>query len=253
MIDWLKRSHTDPEIDLGGMAVPITIKRHPTAKRLTMRLAPDGSEVRITMPKWARTAEAIAFAHSREEWLTQQHAKIPQRRAPGPGSTFPFRGRDITVVWDKTAPRKPALNGDTLTIGGPETGSKTGIETRLQRWLEKEALELFEGDVADYIEAASLAPLHASVPVGISRAQRRWGSCSDGGASGTKRIRLNWRLIQAPDPIRRSVAAHEVTHLVHFDHSPAFHALLGDIYEGDIKAADRWLKANGRGLYLHFG
>jgi predicted metal-dependent hydrolase len=156
-----------------------------------------------------------------------------------------FRGRDVQIAWDEKAPRKPCIIGDTLTIGGP----KQGLETRLQRWLEKEALELFESDIADYTQAAELPP----VPVGISRAQRRWGSCSDGGAGGSKRIRLNWRLIQAPDTIRRSVAAHEVAHLIHFDHSPAFHALLASIYEGDIKAADQWLKTNGRGLYTQFG
>lgn len=245
MIDWLKRSHIEPELGLNGERVPIVLKRHATAKRLTMRLAPDGSEVRITLPRWARGQEAIAFAHARTEWLAEQHAKVPQREAPTPGGSVRFRGDELSLEWDAKARRKPVLECGTLTIGGP----KAGLETRLKRWLEGEALKLFEGDIAYYTEAAQLAP----VPVGISRAQRRWGSCSDGGAAGSKRIRINWRLIQAPDPIRRSVVAHEVAHLVHFDHSPEFHALLGRIYEGDIKEADRWLKAHGRGLYSSFG
>lgn len=245
MIDWLKRSHIEPELELGSDLVPITLKRHPTAKRLTMRLAPDGSEVRITLPRWARSQDAIAFAHSRTEWLAEQYAKIPRRVAPGPGSTIRLRGTDFQIEWDEAARRKPAIIDGRVVIGGP----KEGLDRRLQRWLETQALELFEEDVADYTSAASLD----LVPVGLSRAQRRWGSCSDGGASGKKRIRLNWRLIQAPDYVRRSVAAHEVAHLVHFDHSPQFHALLGTIYEGDIKIADRWLKDNGRSLYSQFG
>lgn len=245
MIDWLKRSHLEPEIELGEVTLPIVLKRHRTAKRLTMRLAPDGSEVRITLPQWARTAEAIAFAHARSEWLAEQLAKVPERTRTGPGSRLQFRGRELSLNWEEKARRRPALKGETLTIGGP----KEGIETRVKRWLEKEALSLFEEDIADYTQAAALDV----VPVGLSRAQRRWGSCSDGGSSGTKRIRLNWRLVQAPDFVRRSVAAHEVAHLVHFDHSPQFHALLGEIYEGDIKQADRWLKTYGRGLYTSFG
>ncbi|UAB78877.1 M48 family metallopeptidase [Erythrobacter sp. SCSIO 43205] len=245
MIDWLKRSHIEPEIELNGISVPIVLKRHATAKRLTMRLAPDGSEVRITMPRWARGQEAIAFAKGRADWLAEQLAKTPERQAPRPGGTFRYRGRTLQIAWDDKAPRKPVLDGDTLTLGGP----REGVEQRLQRWLEAQALSLFEGDIADYTAAASLDP----VPVGLSRAQRRWGSCSAGGALGSKRIRINWRLVQAPDPIRRSVVAHEVAHLVHFDHSPAFHALLARIYEGDIKEADHWLKANGRRLYANFG
>ena len=64
---------------------------------------------------------------------------------------------------------------------------------------------------------------------------------------------MNWRLIMAPDAVRRSVVAHEVAHLIHFDHSPAFHALLAELFEDDIDAANRWLKANGRRLYSYFG
>ncbi|MEC7398577.1 MAG: M48 family metallopeptidase, partial [Pseudomonadota bacterium] len=88
----------------------------------------------------------------------------------------------------------------------------------------------------------------AAPPLRLSRAQRRWGSCS---SSGT--VRINWRLVQAPDAVRRSVVAHEVAHLVHFDHSPAFHALLAELYEGDQHEADAWLKTKGRTLYADFG
>ena len=83
MIDWLKRVPIEPEIDLGGDIVPIALRRHPTAKRLTLRLAPDGSEVRITLPQWARSAEAIAFAHTRRDWLAEQYARVPRREVPG--------------------------------------------------------------------------------------------------------------------------------------------------------------------------
>lgn len=240
MIDWLKRSLIDPQIDLKGASVPIALRRHNTAKRLTLRLAPDGSEVRITLPRWARSDEAIAFAHSRHEWLEQQYARIPQRSAPGPGDTISYRGVDLRINWDKTAPRKPELRGDTLRIGGP----KAGLERRLTKWLEHEALSLFETDMAEYTAAAALSP----VPVSLSRAQRRWGSCSE-----MARIRVNWRLVQAPDFVRRSVVAHEVAHLVHFDHSSAFYSLLSEIYEGDLKAADAWLKEKGRTLYASLG
>ena len=144
------------------------------------------------------------------------------------------------LAWEESAPRRPVLEDSQLRVGGPAHS----IEGRIRRWLEREALALFERDTEHYCRTAQLDP----VPVALSRAQRRWGSCSD-----QRRIRINWRLVQAPDFVRRSVVAHEVTHLVHFDHSPAFHALLGQIYEGDIAKADQWLKQNGRTLYASFG
>ena len=107
-----------------------------------------------------------------------------------------------------------------------------------------EAQRLLEADLAFYCERAG----HAAPPLRLSRAQRRWGSCSD-----RKAIRINWRLVQAPDAVRRSVVAHEVAHLTHFDHSGAFHAMLRALFEDDVGEADRWLKAHGRSLYASFG
>jgi len=244
VIDWLKRAEitkpVEPRIELDGADLPIILRRHSTAKRLTLRLAPDGGEVRITLPKWANAKDAIAFAHARKDWLAKQLAKLPQRETPQPGGTLLYRGEEMAIEWSQGAARRAKLSGDQVIIGGPQEG----LTKRLQRWLEREALQLFEADMTDYTDAAGLA----RVPVSLSRAQRRWGSCSD-----KDRIRINWRLVQAPDFVRRSVVAHEVTHLVHFDHSPAFHALLGDIYEGEIIRADKWLKDNGRSLYSSFG
>lgn len=240
MIDWLRSEQIEPEIELGGRILPITLRRMKQAKRLTLRLAPDGSEVRITLPAWARSKEAIAFAHARAEWLAGQLAKIPERTSPEPGSDILYRGVRHALDWQEEAQRRPVLRDREISVGGP----LASLERRLKSWLEREALTLFESDTAEYCERAGLD----KVPVAISRAQKRWGSCSD-----KSRIRLNWRLVQAPDSVRRSVVAHEVTHLVHFDHSPAFHGLLGEIYEGDIKAADRWLKDHGRTLYASFG
>lgn len=127
-----------------------------------------------------------------------------------------------------------------LVIGGPEEN----LSPRLQRWLEREALQLLESDLQDYCAAAGV-PAPA---IRLSRAQRRWGSCS---SSGT--VRVNWRLVQAPHFVRRSVVAHEVAHLLHFDHGPAFHAALDRIYDGDLAAANAWLKREGRTLYAAFG
>ena len=71
-------------------------------------------------------------------------------------------------------------------------------------------------------------------------------------ASVRPRMKASGAISISPDAIRRSVVAHEVAHLVHFDHSPAFHALLGKLYEGDIDQANRWLSRHGREFYAAF-
>ena len=207
---------------------------------MTLRLAPDGSEVRVTLPRWAPDHDAVQFARSRAAWLEAQLACVPLAIPLLPGAEIGFRGDTLRLDWREGTVRKPLLVDGALTIGGP----RDGFASRAQRWLESQAERLLAADLADYCAAAGLP-----VPrLRLSRAQRRWGSCATDGT-----VRINWRLVMAPDPVRRSVVAHEVAHLVHFDHSRAFHALLGALFEGDIGNANAWLKAHGRGLYAAFG
>lgn len=244
MIDWLRDDHCNPGVEVDGRTLPIAIRRNARSKRLTMRLAPDGSELRISMPSWGRTLDALTFAKARIGWIEQQLARVPEPLTLDNGAVVPFRGSDLTIQWRERGLRKVKRDGDTLLVGGP----RDRLAARVQRWLESEALGLLREDVAFYCERAGL-----DVPdIRLSRAQRRWGSCSGERNTG-RRIRINWRLAMAPDHVRRSVVAHEVTHLVHFDHSPAFYHLLGRVFEGEIATADGWLKQHGRSLYAAFG
>jgi predicted metal-dependent hydrolase len=241
VIDWLLRSPREvPNLEVGGRALPVVLRRAANARRLTMRLAPDGSEVRITMPRWGTSAEALDFARSRSDWLAAQLDAMPRPVALGEGKLVPYLGEQLLLRHDPARPRKVRLVIDEIHAGGPTES----LAARLTRWLEAEARALLTEDLAHYCTLAD----RPAPRLMLSRARRRWGSCARDGT-----IRVNWRLVMAPEPVRRSVVAHEVAHLVHFDHGPDFHALLGELFEGDIRAVNRWLKREGRGLYVPFG
>ncbi|WP_309805444.1 M48 family metallopeptidase [Novosphingobium capsulatum] len=246
VIDWLRRAaepeavQPAPVVTVAGRALAVEVRRLRQARRMTLRLAPDGSAARVSMPTWARTADALAFVRERADWLAAQLDRLPPPLDLAPGCALPFRGDVLTVSWDTRNPRRPVVDDGALLVGGPVEQ----LPARVQRWLAAEALRLCTADLAHYCARAGVAV----PPLGLSSAKRRWGSCASDGT-----IRINWRLIMAPDAVRRSVVAHEVAHLVHFDHSPAFHALLAQLFEGSVTAANRWLKAEGRGLYRLFG
>lgn len=241
MIDWLKRRPADDAaIIVAGRPLPLVIRRLGHARRMTLRLAPDGSEVRLSIPRWGRTAEAVRFARSRADWLAAQYAALPRREPVSAQGRVPFRGEMLEIAHVPAAPRAPRVEAGRIVLGGPSES----VPARLQRWLQKEARLLLAQDLAHYCAAAG-----QDVPgLSLSGARRRWGSCSAKGV-----IRINWRLVMAPDAVRRSVVAHEVAHLVHFDHSPRFHALLGEIFDADLPAANAWLKREGQSLYGYFG
>ena len=57
--------------------------------------------------------------------------------------------------------------------------------------------------------------------VKITSAKTRFGSCSSKGS-----ICFSWRLMQYPPEAIDYVVVHELAHLKHMNHSPAFHALV---------------------------
>ncbi len=80
--------------------------------------------------------------------------------------------------------------------------------------------------------------------VSIVDTRSRWGSCSPHNRS----IRYSWRVIMAPPAVADYLAAHEVAHLVHADHSPAYWAVVARLV-GDHRPHRRWLRDHGAALH----
>src|SRR3546814_8463787 len=103
------------------------------------------------------------------------------------------------------------------------------------------ALPIFlDGETRDYAAKAGVTVGR----IGVGDPLSRWGSCSE---SGT--IRYSWRLVLAPEWVRRATVAHEVAHRDHMDHGPDFHALVERLLEADPTPARLWLRRNGAGLH----
>ena len=71
-----------------------------------------------------------------------------------------------------------------------------------------------------------------------------WGSCS---AKGT--LSFNWRLMLAPPAVLDYVVVHELCHLTHMDHSPAFWQAVAAVCP-DYRIHRKWLKEHGHELVL---
>lgn len=216
----------------------VDVVRNAQARRMKLAFDPVSGRVRLVLPRRASLRAGLAWVAEHGAWIAAQRAKLPQPRPFVPGATIPFAGDTVTLVWQADAPRTPRVAGDEMIAGGP----RDGFEARIARWLRREAARLLSLETAEY---AAKAGVTVSA-VGVGDTTSRWGSCSSSGG-----IRYSWRLILAPAWVRRATVAHEVAHRVHMNHSPAFHAVVAAIYEGDPTPARRWLRANGAGLHWY--
>lgn len=227
-----------PHIRIGDEAWPVRVVRHAQSRRY--RLVFDGArgELRLTVPRRASERAALKWASEQQAWLAEQLGKAALPVVVGPGVPVPVFGVERRIDWAPTAPRAIRLDGESLSVGGPaET-----VGWRVERWLKGQALELMERESREIAAAAGLSA--GRVAVGDPRS--RWGSCTHDGD-----LRYSWRLVMAPDHVRRATVAHEVAHLRHMDHSAAFHALVDELHDGDVAAARSWLRREGRGLHRY--
>jgi predicted metal-dependent hydrolase len=212
--------------------LPIAIRVHPRARRLKLRLDERQEMLLLTVPPRGSRRAALDWAAKQGEWVQQQLAQAQPATVLEPGAVIPFAGNDIRLAWVDGGPRSPKLVGDTLSCGGP----RDAFPQRVERWLKAQARELLSADTAEFARNADVTVRRVSV----GDAGSRWGSCS---ASGS--IRYNWRLVLAPPEVRRWVAAHEVAHRVHMNHSRHFKALERELFSGDVEAARLLLRRIG--------
>lgn len=133
---------------------------------------------------------------------------------------------------DWIAPRLAASKAEA------EKAAASPIGEAEQEKLKKAAREYLPARAELY--AQKLGVSFGSITVRCQKT--RWGSCSKKGA-----LSFNCLLMLAPPEVIDSVVVHELCHLKHFDHSPAFYADVLAVLP-DYRRSEAWLKTEGRAL-----
>jgi len=225
-------------VDLDGVPLRLTVNRR--ARRVSIRIDAARGQAVAVAPSERRLADAVAFARTKTAWIADRLAERPEGSgAYAPGSTVPLEGVDIRL--EQTPGSAAAQLVDTPSGMAIRSGGEgEAYARRIENLLKRMARERLAHHTGVHCRALNLQPPR----VGIGDPKSRWGSCTPGRGS----IRYSWRLILAPPEILDYVAAHEVAHLVHADHSPAFWGVVHGLV-GDHKPYRAWLRAHGAGLH----
>ena len=112
------------------------------------------------------------------------------------------------------------------------------IKQLLIKWFKQKSEVSLKDKTEHYSKIIGVNP--SSVTIKSFKA--RWGSCSV-----TAGIQYNWKIIIAPDRIVDYVVIHELCHILHHNHSPAFWKTV-ERYCHDYRDCSAWLKINGARL-----
>lgn len=230
-------AHNDV-LDLNGSPVRLSVNRR--ARRVSVRIDNARGEAIVVAPSERALPQALAFARTKSDWIAERLSHRPTGAGAFlPGGTAPLEG--VPVRLEQTPGAGAARLVDTpdgvaIRSGGEGDGFSRRVENLLRR-MARERLTHHTG-----VHARTL---DLPVPrVGLGDPASRWGSCTPSRGS----IRYSWRLILAPPEILDYVAAHEVAHLVHADHSPAFWSVVDGLV-GDHRPYRAWLRANAASLH----
>jgi len=217
-----------PRVSSAGISYRLERVRR---KSIGLIITTDGLLIRA--PNWTPLYEIDAAIVERREWigkaLARQQARREQLAEHRDGGHMLFRGKRLKVelragLFDSVDLTESRC---VLTTSAGEFDAPA-LDAELKRIAKQELPAL-----ARCMAAEAALPLRS---VTISSARTMWGSCTSDG-----RVRLNFRLLQLPPELMRHVVAHELAHLVEFNHSPRFWAIVGQL-DANAKAHKRAIK-----------
>ena len=222
-----------------ALGVPVRLSVNPRARRLSIRIDGRAGEAVLVAPSERRLADAVAFARTRASWMRDRLAERPQGSPLEPGATIPLFGQDTRLIAAGGAGAArliDASDGPIIQSGGEGEAFARRVENLLKRLARQVLVERTE----HHLRALGQRP----VKVSIADTRSRWGSCSPHNRS----IRYSWRVVMAPPAVLDYLAAHEVAHLVHADHSPAYWSVVQRLI-GDHRPHRKWLREHGPALH----
>lgn len=204
-------------------------------------------KVTIAVPKTLSTEKIASILNKKNRWIKAKLA-LHQQTPPQPpkqyisGESFSYLGRNyrLKVIEADKQSIKLQHGRFVVSVTDKDLNKQQQIQCMLESWYKQHAeIKLIE-KTQRYAMKISVEPNS----IGIKDYQARWGSCT-----AHNDIYFNWKIIMAPNSIVDYVVVHELCHILHHNHSPAFWLAVNRYYS-DYQECRDWLKMNGRGLEI---
>lgn len=199
-------------------------------------------EVHLLLPSFVSNDEGMDFLERKRAWvhrILEKHRLrareiVPKRYVDG--EMFDFLGQRCRLQICRGKKNHVERVGETLLVGlaGEDRHPET-VRKAVWQWYRSQAKRILTEKTDYYV--GRLGGTYAGVRLRLTKT--KWGHCTAEGI-----IQYNWQIMAAPEPVVDYLVAHEVSHLVHLNHSPAFWELVGRLHPGYEKQLN-WLRRKG--------
>ena len=216
-----------------------------TKRRTTASIKIFGGLVQAIFPHQLSNARVEEIIQKRTTWIRRKLREQSQVVTPKPkeyvsGESFTYLGRNYRLKVLRGSDGEVKLKGGYLEVSLSKKPRARGIRNELAEWYEEHALDRLTEKTNRYAGIMGVSPNSISV----RNYKSRWGSCSSNGD-----ISYNWRIIIAPHHIVDYVVVHELCHLKHPNHSPAYwKSVKREV--SDYEVCRQWLKDHGSSLAI---
>ena len=231
-------------LELDEIGAPVEVRRHPGARRLTLRVSRTRRAVIVTVPVQCDLGEADSFIIRNIEWVRERLDSVPHPVPFHDGAVMPLRGVVHRLVFTRKREPGGAVHPRQSAIGVPELHVGGQIEhapRRLRDWLFDEARRDLDTRIIHHSRKLRVAAKR----IAVRDQSSRWGSCSTTGV-----LSFSWRLVLAPPFVLDYVAAHEIAHLLEMNHGSKFWALVEQTMPR-MQEAKLWLQRFGLDLHRY--
>ena len=223
----MKKIFLEDEPDL-----EIFLRQNSNSRRITLRISALDGKITITGPNYIGFKEFRKFAESKKSWLKSKRMSFEPPIFVSEGTKIPITGIETKIsLSDFSEPKKI---GNILFVS-----KEKPVSTQVKSYLK--AIGRIQLDCMCKEFSERLGSRVRKITLRDTRS--RWGSCSN-----DANLMFSWRLVMAPEAVLAYVAAHEVAHLKHMNHSKDFWETVEYLF-GPYEKERGWLKQNGS--YLH--
>ncbi len=211
-------------IEVDGRSLPVLVTRS-RRRTIALHLQP-GPRLELRAPRQCGDPELRAFPDARRGWVARHLPDLPPPPAQPrfrDGDAQPYLGRNLRLQLTPPGPRRIVLGTDCLTVTVPDPRREDRVPAALGHWYRRRAEAAFGECLRDWHSRRLAGWCLPPVRLRLRRMRRRWGSCSS-----DRVITLNTRLVERAPALIELVVVHELCHLIEFNHSRRFHALMDE-------------------------